>query len=1662
MSRRISPPKIDPRTASDLLARLRAMAPHYTREWSAKDEDDPGVALLHIFSFIAEGVISRLNRAPERNFLAFLDMLGIRRLAATPARAPVRFLVAQGTEDKFIVPKGTQVAAPPADGRPVELPFETREELLAVPALLSGLVAVDPEMDRIYKPPPGFLTLQTEATDLPLLTVRAFSAAGSKSLQFDPPGQVQEGDYLRFDQPLNQVAADSAGCSCDGAGGGNERREVDYPIVSGVKGAIVTLTEPLTEDHTEGSLVRKVTKFDLFEGKNFQEHILYLAHGEYLDLKSEARIMLTVEYAPGSAANLQPLTIAWEFFGEQSKVEGWHAFEVEADGTAGLSRDGEVRLRMPAAATQAQLNETEINGNKSRWIRARLVDPIPATMESRLPRLESITLTVSRDQTEGIAADQAFHNDTPLTVTLPFNPFGPEPRIFDRFYIASQEAFSKPGAAVTLDVKLDFSDLLATPTAIFKGSRIRAFANGAASRLLEFQINPAEKADTVAPSSHQTPVDSRIVAGSALAVVEDSGKTRVGVFAKGEDGRIYLRLILSDTSANWIPLSPTPPGELQFDPAAGLRGDGFGSDRWQVFIVVDNRVFSLVVDPINPPGRGNWEPLSGAAIAASTPFVMPIEGEDNVWVLVTDLDGKTRLHKGQNWEVISPDDVAYLSPPEGRPFGSLYTDSSGNRQVRVHLRNRNNELVVFDTENHNDNLGKPYGVDLDSNPYVVKTSERWRVYVRGVNSQLYEWDSETRDWRSRQKPENFNLAGDPAAVSYALRASNQLSILSTSDKNALLEFRIRDMDTGTLRAGPREIVLLEDPLDFSQDTYFIHITGGPGSGSDADAVRKIRPELSRGRFAVLERSLAQVATDETVYDLFRHKARESDKVVAATNKTVTLKPGTNAAAGDFVFAKNQLREIESLDGDKATLTKSWDDKPAVGTDYELLSLLAGSGKKAQSGSARRAVLAISASNTQDFYKGLFITIAVGGTTVIRQIAEYDIETRSIVLREADAFPDPPPATGSAYQTTEEIWLPYALPEKANLRPELSWEYWNGSGWVYLYVKDSTENFLVPGMVTFQLPTDIARTAVAGQENYWIRARIIGGDYGRELFVFDDQKKQVEIRKDPIRPPLINELKIFYDVKDGKLPEYCLTFNNLSYLDQTAANNTADKHFRPYEVLPVRQKALFLGFDKAFGGGPVRLYIAAKELPVDERNKPKLLWEMASDNEWKPLTAEDRTAALTKPEIVTWVVPGKFQRRQYFGEAFFWVRATQTEEGAWSGSPLLSGVFLNTVETAQARTVRNEILGSSQSAKNERFRFQQLPVLEGEVIRVRESLTDEERRQLIEAEGETAVSDVRDQQGRVLETWVKWKEVIEFFDSGALDRHYRLDRASGELEFGDGVHGRIPSAGGDNIRAFVYQAGGGAAGNVPAGAINAPVTAIAGVESVINPSAAGGGSEAATPEQMLEIGPAQLSNRGRAVTPDDFEWLAKEASREVRKALCLQNRNRAGRYEVGWVSLYLVPDSKDANPKPSLELRRTVQRYVAERADVTVVDQEHIFVGEPLYVPVDVEVTIFAKSFDVAGTAERRVRDRLDQFLHPLTGGPQQDGWDFGRNLAASDLYVLLEEIEEVGYVGELRLRVGDFESGEQIEVGADALVASGTHTVTVMVENGGSHDAAAS
>lgn len=1651
MSQRIQPPVIDPRKASDLFRSLREMAPHYTREWPAKDDDDPGVALLKIFSFIGEGVISRLNRAPDRNFLAFLDLLGIRLLQARPARVPVKFIVANGIEDPFLVDSRTQVSAPPTGERQQDLPFETLTPLLVIPSTLASLIAVDPELDAIYKPPPDFLTRELAATPLPELIVMAFSGAGAKNLQLDPPEQVKKDDFLRVDRKVTQRSGPD---QCVPIVDEKESSQSEHLVVADdPKGAVVPLLDPLKADYVEGTTVQKVTQFELFEAKNWQEHILYLAHADYFSIKSEAEITIRVQQA-GTSSNLQRLTIVWEFFGSvaalKDEPDTWHEFQLEADGTQGFSRNGEIRLTKP----EGEIKETEIDGKKSRWIRARLDQSLPANSSTPVPRIELIDFAVSSGG-KALAPDNAFNNDTPLTTDVPFFPFGTEPRIFDRFSIASEEAFSKPGAEIELTVSLDTTELLASPSGFFDGTRLRVFSRAVAGKLLEFQITP----ETVDIDRHGSPLDKPLVAGAAPpgivtlkaastpAVVTDNAG-RIAVFVPADDGKIYVRYLhpQAPVEREWKSLKQTP-GNLQFNPAV-IHAGGL----WHVFAVADNKLYSLELGPAavgtapeNSDIAIDWFPINDSPQVDSSPFV--VADGSSFAVFVTDVDGVVRMLRNNAWTTFRPGNLAKKN---AHPFARV-----NGANFSVFVRDTNDQLVGFETNDPpgSKRVGKPPS-NVGSNPHGSPDLAD-PIYVCGAEDSHLWSTTDLVNWVDHKTTNDIELNGDPFVIE---NPAGSVSVLSTSKKNVLLEFRIDQtaLVTGTLEAGPRSIVFL-DNVPAPAGTYYIHILTGPGAGSSNDAVRKIKDPTHQ--FVVLDLPLLDESpTTDTVYDLLRQEGSGTVTGVNAAGDTLTLPSVAGIQVNDRIFVENaggrfQLRTIDAAPvGNDVHVSVDLDTSETL-TNYVVLRIDAQTHQDhATRLSELRAVLPAPA-QPNDFYNNKFlrITNGPGRSPVGRRINDYFHDTNNVVV-DSKFLEDPTNASDFAISVSPvgEAWHIHEDKSQPDVRPELSWEYWNGKGFVHLPVEDTTNRFLVPGKVTFTIPEDIDKTEVAGQENYWIRARIVGGDYGREQFTFNKDTGEIKVEKDPIRPPKVNSFGISYSVIELKEPQFCLTFNSLNYLDQTAANVTANKNFFPFIPLSDEGKTLYFGFDRAFRGGPVKIYFAAKELEVDERNKPKLLWQFAFENSWKELLAEDATEAFTRPDFVTLNVTDDIQNRQQFGKTLYWLRTTLTE-GQWNSSPLFSGVFLNTVEAMQARTVLDEILGSSTGEQNQIFRFQQTPVIEGEEVRIQEALTDEEREQLVLAQGEDTVLTITDEPGRVLATWIRWTEAPEFFDSDANSRHYRLDRHTGEIEFGDGIHGRIPPAGGDNIVAFKYQAGGGAAGNVKAGEINTTVTAVAGVDSVRNPVAAGGGSDAATNEEMLTIGPAQISHRERAVTPDDFERLALEASREVRKARCLPNRNASGRQEVGWTTVHIVPDSEDREPVPSLGLRRAVQRYLADRADVTLVDQQHIVIGPPKYVPVTVKATIYAKSLDLVASAEQKVKKRLETFLHPLKGGPENQGWEFGRDLAASDLYALLEDIEEVDYVASLELFLGDSTSGEQVEVEADALIASGTHRITTTV-----------
>src|SRR3981189_1736630 len=102
-------PNLDHRSWNQLAAGAVRLIPRYTPEWTNHNTSDPGVTLLELYAWMTEMVIYRLHKVPEKNFLTFLALIGVRLKPPEPARVVLELTPSEGADGELTVKKGTQV-----------------------------------------------------------------------------------------------------------------------------------------------------------------------------------------------------------------------------------------------------------------------------------------------------------------------------------------------------------------------------------------------------------------------------------------------------------------------------------------------------------------------------------------------------------------------------------------------------------------------------------------------------------------------------------------------------------------------------------------------------------------------------------------------------------------------------------------------------------------------------------------------------------------------------------------------------------------------------------------------------------------------------------------------------------------------------------------------------------------------------------------------------------------------------------------------------------------------------------------------------------------------------------------------------------------------------------------------------------------------------------------------------------------------------------------------------------------------------------------------------------------------------------------------------------------------------------------------------------------
>ena len=461
---------------------------------------------------------------------------------------------------------------------------------------------------------------------------------------------------------------------------------------------------------------------------------------------------------------------------------------------------------------------------------------------------------------------------------------------------------------------------------------------------------------------------------------------------------------------------------------------------------------------------------------------------------------------------------------------------------------------------------------------------------------------------------------------------------------------------------------------------------------------------------------------------------------------------------------------------------------------------------------------------------------------------------------------------------------------------------------------------------------------------------------------------------------------------------------------------------------------------------IRFDCEVRGLGVDP-TRPPIRWESWSGTDWTQCEVlQDGTGGLNRPGDVLLHLPENQVLSTIGGHSAAWLRCRivdVADQPGYSASPrirkLMVATMGGTTRAVNAEVVENEIFGISEGVPGQRFALRRAPVVPSE---------------------EPAVMEVAGPDG-----WEVWTEVSSFASSDARDRHFLVESSSGHVALGPAVRekdgtlrqfGAVPPSGA-SLRLRAYRTGGGRKGNVSAGAISVLKTSIPFIARVENRTLGTGGVDGEKIESVKLRGPLLLRSRDRAVTPEDFEYLVREVAPEIARVRCMP---AGGRNPAGAVRVLVVPGVQVEDPEqltkaqliPPAETMQRIQQYLERRRIIGV----RVVIEPPQYRGITVVARLKSSWRASPEAVKAAATAALYRYLHPITGGPDGNGWIFGRPINISEIQGVLDDVPETDVITDVLLFPADLETGKRADrslqrfpIDSDELPLSYRHQVFV-------------
>jgi predicted phage baseplate assembly protein len=499
------------------------------------------------------------------------------------------------------------------------------------------------------------------------------------------------------------------------------------------------------------------------------------------------------------------------------------------------------------------------------------------------------------------------------------------------------------------------------------------------------------------------------------------------------------------------------------------------------------------------------------------------------------------------------------------------------------------------------------------------------------------------------------------------------------------------------------------------------------------------------------------------------------------------------------------------------------------------------------------------------------------------------------------------------------------------------------------------------------------------------------------------------------------------------------------LDRDHTTRIGVASFYAFTGTPQADDTLLIGLDEAVPSNAVLLRFDCdiEGVGVDPTDPP-LVWEAWGGEEWQLCEVDqDETGGLNRAGDIIIHVPPTHVVSVIQEQRAGWIRcrvlASREGQPFYSASPrinaLTARVIGGTAEVENARVIENEVVGVSEGVAGQRFGLDSKPVVPSR---------------------DPVVLHVGGEDG-----WQTWMEVENFAESGPHDPHFILDRVMGEIVLGPAVrlrdggmqyYGAVPDKGAA-LRVLRYHSGGGRRGNVARGAICVLKSSIPFITKVENRVPASGGVDGEEIADAKIRGPITLRTLGRAVTPEDYEQLSREAAPEIARVRCVPASKPE---EAGVVRVLVVPAVQGEEWRlrfqelvPPEKTLKKIAEYLEHRRTIGA----RVVVEPPAYQGVTVVAKVRSKPGVDPSRLEQTAATALYHFLHPIEGGAEESGWPFGRAVHIGEIYATLQRLDGVELVESARLYAADPITGERsqslqrVEIGDNTLVFSFEHQI---------------